>query len=176
MSVASAKGLAENIGIQNLEQVLATGNDAGGLDIIGVDNVVATTINGVSYPPPAKSISLYDYTVTNITINAGSATAITGSVVLPAGTYALFATVIMTSPSPLVDLFECSLLYGATSIQTFKLQLNSTLTAPVVDDATVPLSTLVLSDTVSALTITALANGDAGTVTVDAFIRYYKLD
>jgi photosystem II stability/assembly factor-like uncharacterized protein len=36
------------IGNETLEQVLTDGNDAGGLDIIGVDNLEAVTINGFS--------------------------------------------------------------------------------------------------------------------------------
>jgi hypothetical protein len=36
---------------QNLADVLATGNDANGLDIQGVDNIALNTINGQAYPP-----------------------------------------------------------------------------------------------------------------------------
>lgn len=36
---------------QNLADVLATGNSAGGLDIINVDNIALNTINGQVYPP-----------------------------------------------------------------------------------------------------------------------------
>jgi hypothetical protein len=38
-------------GSQNIQQVLTTGNDAGALDIINVNNIDLTNINGSPYPP-----------------------------------------------------------------------------------------------------------------------------
>jgi hypothetical protein len=38
-------------GTQNLDQVLGVGNDAGGQDIVNLNNIDLTTINGSAYPP-----------------------------------------------------------------------------------------------------------------------------
>jgi hypothetical protein len=38
-------------GSQNLDQVLGVGNDAGGQDIVNLNNIDLTTINGSAYPP-----------------------------------------------------------------------------------------------------------------------------
>jgi len=123
-----------------------------------------------------KAISTYTFPNTTITLNNNILVPLTGSVILPAGTYTITAIVEMFAGSPLVDFYQTKLVYDTLILQSFQVQYDNLPATPILDNLTVGLSGLVLSDGVSALTIRAQGNGDSGTITVGAKIRYYKLD
>lgn len=121
-----------------LEDVLLTGNDANGLDIIGVDNIVLNTINGVAIGTvvnganPTISPPIYVFTVSTVYL--------LDTIVLPAGVWIITTSFVASfgwSPSSDVGFsLEQSLssstttYYNQTHMCWFNSPNNSTAGSP----------------------------------------------
>ena len=94
MSVRSAVAFKEiPTGNETLAEVLTNGNTASGQDIIGVDNLVVTTVNGIPYPLASTFKYTFALPINNETVYAGTGGPVTVSLgnvaVVSAGLYSV---------------------------------------------------------------------------------------
>ena len=179
------------VGGENIEDVLTVGDDAGGLDIVNLNDVGLVSINGTPYtayvPPPATTYPIpYPAIGSNTTQTYGAQVALPvmtpvylnngAPIVLPAGVWLIEVDLDVFAPAGMVyNSVEIEYPVG-TTLSENGITSNITPTAITSQQATIPC--VLVADGVSTLNVQVDCNTSDGTtwgISANNQITYTRL-